>query len=73
MSDSQHETPQIALHWAAVAVGLAEARTAKGMPLTDEERVHFDRYQQNAYDHGFSEEQVRGYLDNTLRPAIAAD
>lgn len=66
------EGQQNAVHWAAVAIGLAEARTEQGNPLTDDERGHFDRYQQNAYDHGFTTEQVRDYLDNTLRPAIPA-
>lgn len=66
------EGQQNAVHWAAVAIGLAEARTEQGNPLTDDERGHFDRYQQNAYDHGFTTEQVRDYLDNTPRPAIPA-
>lgn len=66
LSDDQ----QNALHWAAVAIGLAEARTEQGNPLTDDERVHYDRYQANAADHGFTEEQVRDYLNNALRPAV---
>lgn len=63
--------PAAALHWAAVALGLAEARTEQGNPLTDEERGHFDRYQAAAHNHGYSDEQIRCYLDNELRPAVA--
>ncbi|GHH30135.1 hypothetical protein [Streptomyces rubradiris] len=58
-----------ALHWAAVALGLAEARAQQGNPLTDDERTAFDRYQAAAHGHGFSNEQIRCYLD-TLRPAV---
>jgi hypothetical protein len=62
---------QNALHWAAVAIGLAEARAEQGNPLTDGERIHFDRYQAHAADHGIDEQQVRDYLNNTLRPALS--
>jgi len=62
--------PSAALHWAAVAIGLAEARAEQGNPLTDTERVNFDRYQEAARSHGFTERQVRDYLNHTLRPAL---
>ena len=63
--------PAAALHWAAVALGLAEAREQQGNPLTDEERGHFNDYQAAAHKHGFTDEQIRCYLDNELRPAVA--
>lgn len=59
--------PAAALHWAAVAIGLAEARTEQGNPLTDAERVNFDRYQAAAHSHGFTDAQIRDYLNTTLR------
>lgn len=54
--------PQAALHWAAVAVGLAERRAEDGTPLTGAERANFDRYQEAARSHGITEQQVRDYL-----------
>lgn len=63
--------PAAALHWAAAAIGLAEARTQQGNPLSDEERVVFDRYQNAARAHGFTDEQIRCYLDTELRRAVA--
>lgn len=63
--------PAAALHWAAVAIGLAEAREQQGHPLTDNERVNFERYQDAARSHGFTEEQVRGYLTE-LNAAVTA-
>lgn len=62
--------PAAALHWAAVAIGLAEARTEQGHPLTDTERAAYDRYQDAAHSHGFTEAQVREYLNGTIRPAV---
>lgn len=62
--------PAAALHWAAVALGLAEARAEQGHPLTDTERAAYDRYQGAARSHGHTEEQVREYLDGTIRPAV---
>lgn len=62
--------PAAALHWAAVAIGLAEARTEQGHPLTDDERVNFDRYQSVAHAHGHTDEQIRCYLNSELRPAV---
>ena len=62
--------PAAALHWAAAALGLAEARTQQGHPLTDTERATFDRYQQAAHAHGFTDEQIRCYLNSELRPAV---
>lgn len=50
-----------ALHWAGVAMGLAEARTEQGNPLTDNERATYDDYQSAARAHGFTEQQVRDY------------
>ena len=61
------DDPGAALHWAAVAIGLAEAREQQGNPLTDEERVNFDRYQDAARSHGFTEQQVRDYLSTLPR------
>ena len=63
--------PAAALHWAAVAIGLAEARTQQGNPLTDTERAAYDRYQQAAHAHGHTDEQIRCYLESELRPAVA--
>lgn len=62
--------PAAALHWAAVAIGLAEARTEQGNPLTDDERTEYDRYQDAARAHGFTEQQVRDYLAE-YRQAVA--
>lgn len=61
-----------ALHWAAAAIGLAEARTQQGHPLTGDERTEHDRYQAAAHGHGFTDEQIRGYLNTELpaRPAV---
>ncbi|MDX3549722.1 hypothetical protein PV729_45355 [Streptomyces europaeiscabiei] len=64
--------PAAALHWAAVAIGLAEARTEQGHPLTDQERAAYDRYQQAAHAHGHTDEQIRCYLNSELRPAVTA-
>ncbi|MFF9002638.1 hypothetical protein ACF1GW_35555 [Streptomyces achromogenes] len=58
----------VALHWAAAVLSLAEARIEQGNPLTDDERTAFDRYQAAAHHHGFTDEQIRCYLDSTLRP-----
>lgn len=60
--------PAAALHWAAVALGLAEARAQQGNPLTAEEHGHFTEYQAAAHNHGFTDKQIRCYLD-ALRPA----
>lgn len=54
--------PAAALHWAAVAIGLAEARTEQGNPLTGDERTELDRYQEAARAHGFTEQQIREHL-----------
>ena len=62
--------PAAALHWAAVALGLAEARTQQGNPLTDDERTEYDRYQDAARSHGFTEQQVREHLAE-YRQAVA--
>jgi hypothetical protein len=62
--------PAAALHWAAVAIGLAEAREQQGNPLTDTERTEFDRYQNAARAHGFTEQQVREHLSE-YRQAVA--
>lgn len=62
--------PAAALKWAAMSLGLAEARTQQGNPLTDDERAVHDRYQEAARSHGFTDEQIRHYLDTELRPAV---
>lgn len=62
--------PAAALHWAAAAIGLAEARTQQGNPLTPEERAVFDRYQDAALDHGFTDAEIRHYLNTRLSPAV---
>ena len=64
--------PAAALHWAAVALGLAETRTAQGNPLTDQERTTYDRYQAAAHAHGFTFADIRDYLDTQLSPAVAS-
>ena len=56
-----------ALHWAGVAMGLAEARTEQGNPLTDDERATYDGYQSAARAHGFTEQQVRDYAATLAR------
>lgn len=60
----------VALRWAAVTLGLAEAREQQGTPLTDDERCHLHQYQAAAHSHGFTDAQIRCYLDSTLRPAV---
>lgn len=65
------QDPAAALHFAAVAIGLAEARETQGHYLTTEEQAVFHRYQNAARSHGFTEQQVRCYLDTELRPALA--
>lgn len=59
--------PAAALHWAAAAIGLAEARTEQGHPLTDDERAHFDRYQAAAHAHGFTGQEIRDRLNEINR------
>ena len=61
MSSTLTDEQENARHWAAVAIGLKEAREKQGNPLTAEERVHFDRYQANARSHGFTDAQIRAY------------
>ncbi|MEU1071898.1 MULTISPECIES: hypothetical protein [unclassified Streptomyces] len=51
-----------ALHWAAVAIGLKEARERQGHPLTATEQACFDGYQANAHGHGLSDAEIRDYL-----------
>ncbi|MEV6547967.1 hypothetical protein AB0M57_04565 [Streptomyces sp. NPDC051597] len=51
-----------ALHWAAVAIGLKEARARQGHPLTPTEESNFDGYQTNAHNHGLSDSEIRDYL-----------
>lgn len=63
--------PAAALHWAAAAIGLAEARATQGQPLTDDEHAAYERYQDAAHAHGFTGEQILDYLNTTLRPAVA--
>lgn len=64
--------PAAALHWAAVALGLAAARTDQGNPLTDDEQVAYDRYQDAARAHGFTDEQIRAHVQTLGRPAVQA-
>ncbi|ELP67662.1 hypothetical protein STRTUCAR8_08589 [Streptomyces turgidiscabies Car8] len=62
--------PAAALHWAAVAIGLAEAREQQGNPLTGDERAELDRYQNAARAHGITEQQIREHLAE-YRQAVA--
>jgi hypothetical protein len=62
--------PAAALHWAAAAIGLAEARAAQGHTLTEAEHDAYDRYQAAAHAHGHTDEQIRCYLNTELRPAV---
>lgn len=62
--------PAAALHWAAVAIGLAQAREQQGHFLTTDEQAAFSRYQAAARAHGFSDEQIHEHA-KTLRPAAA--
>jgi hypothetical protein len=55
-------TPAAALHWAAIAYGLAETRALQGNPLTADERVEYDRYQNAARAHGYTDEQIRAHV-----------
>ena len=64
--------PDAAHHWAAVAVGLAAARTEQGHPLTADERVQYDRYQDAARSHGFTDQQVRDHVKTLGGPAVTA-
>ncbi|MFK0140686.1 hypothetical protein [Streptomyces murinus] len=61
--------PAAAIHWAAAALGLAQARTDQGNPLTDSDRTAFDRYQAAAHAHGITDEQILDYLNTNLHPA----
>lgn len=62
--------PAAALHWAAFALGLAEARTEQGNPLTISEQAAYDRYQDAARAHGHTDQQIRCYLNSELRMAV---
>ena len=64
--------PAAALHWAAVAYGLAEAREQQGHFLTSDEQAAFTRYQSAARSHGFTDEQVRDHAKTLGRPAVNA-
>lgn len=55
--------PAAALHFAAMALGLAEAREQQGHPLTAQERVEYDRYQNAARAHGHTDETIRARKD----------
>lgn len=59
--------PAAALHWAAAALQLAEAREQRGTPLVDSELAVCQRYQAAAHSHGITDAQIRDYLNNTLR------
>lgn len=73
MTDGAFTTadPDYCLHWAAVAVGLAEAREQQGRPLTAGERDAFDRYQAAAHAHGITDEQIRDHVATTIRDGAA--
>lgn len=58
------------LHFAALAVGLAERRMREGNPLTADEHANYDRYQAAAHAHGFTDEEISDYLVNTLHPSL---
>lgn len=60
--------PNAALHWAAVAQGLAAAREAQGHPLTAAERVEYDRYQNAARAHGYTDGEIRAHMQSLGRP-----
>jgi hypothetical protein len=53
--------PAAALHWAAIAHGLAEARTLQGNPLTPVERAEYNRYQNAAHAHGYTDTEIRAH------------
>lgn len=55
--------PDAALYFAAMALGLAEARTQQGNPLTPDERIAYDRYQNAARAHGHTDETIRARKD----------
>jgi len=56
------DDPAAALHWAAIATGLAEARAEQGNPLTDSERKVYDRFLTAAHRHGHTEQDIRAHL-----------
>lgn len=60
--------PNAALHWAAVAQGLAATRTLQGQPLTPDERAAYDRYQNAAHAHGFTDDDIRAHMQTLGRP-----
>jgi SOS response regulatory protein OraA/RecX len=62
--------PEAALHWAAMAVGLAERRTRESRPLTADEHANYDRYLAAARSHGFTDEDISDYLVTTLYPSL---
>ena len=60
-----------ALHWAAVAIGLARAREKQGRYLTTDEQAAFSRYQAAARSHGFTDEQIHCHADELDARAAA--
>ncbi|WP_329336135.1 hypothetical protein OG252_13220 [Streptomyces sp. NBC_01352] len=64
--------PAAALHWAAVAIGLAQAREQQGHFLTTDEQAAFSRYQAAARAHGFTDEQIHEHAKTLSGPAVQA-
>ena len=61
-----------ALHAAAAAYGLAEAREQQGHFLTVDEQAAFTRYQSAARSHGFTDTQVREHAATISGSAVQA-
>ncbi len=50
-----------ALHWAAVAYGLKQRQERDGYPLSAEHLANYEKYQDLARAHGFTDADVRDY------------
>lgn len=51
-----------ALHWAAVAVGLKEANERDHGPMPTDQKADFEKYQDLARSHGYTDDDIRAYL-----------
>lgn len=66
-TNTPHDDPSIALHWAAMAKGLKLTREVEGNPLTADELSNYEKYQSAARSHGITDQQI----DEHLRARLA--
>lgn len=66
MRSTLTEDETSALHWAGVSLGLKEARERAGRPLSADELRHFEHYQAKAHNHGFTDSEIRDYMQRRL-------